>query len=88
MKKVKNELKIISELSKQHKKLQTLIHYVNIESLKEVNRLMSPNKAVGVDGLTKERYNEHLDENLENLMARMKAIRYRPKPGIYVNIWY
>lgn len=84
--KVKNELRIISELSKKHTRLQTLIHLVNIESLKEENRKMDSKKAVGIDGVTKEVYNEHLEENLENLMKRMKAFRYRPKPTRRVEI--
>lgn len=77
---MKNELRIISENSKKHERLQTLIQYVNVKTLWEENRM------VDVDGVTKEQYNQHLKENLENLMQRMKAFRYRPKPTRRVEI--
>lgn len=83
---MKNELRIISENSKKHERLQTLIQYVNVKTLWEENRKISSHKAVGVDGVTKEQYNQHLKENLENLMQRMKAFRYRPKPTRRVEI--
>lgn len=37
-------------------------------------------KAVGVDGVTKEQYGENIDENIENLLIRMKKFSYRPYP--------
>jgi len=37
-------------------------------------------KAVGIDGVTKAQYGESLDENLSDLVARMKRLAYRPQP--------
>ena len=37
-------------------------------------------KAVGVDGITKAEYGEKLDENIADLIARMKRFSYKPQP--------
>lgn len=37
-------------------------------------------KAVGADEISKEQYRENLDENLKDLVARMKRMAYRPGP--------
>ena len=43
-------------------------------------------KAVGMDGVDKARYGERLDENLEDMVKRMKHMAYRPEPVRQVNI--
>lgn len=43
-------------------------------------------KAVGIDGITKEEYSRKLEENLENLVERIKAKSYKPKPARKVEI--
>ncbi len=71
-----------SEIAKQankHKRVQTLMHYVNKGNLREEHNQQKKGKATGVDGVNKERYGENLEENLENLMSRMKQFSYRPK---------
>lgn len=50
------------------------------ESLKECFKMLDRKKAVGVDGITKSKYALNLDENLEDLIARMKSMSYRPGP--------
>jgi retron-type reverse transcriptase len=37
-------------------------------------------KAPGVDGVTWRKYEENLDENIEDLVARLIAKQYRPQP--------
>ena len=39
-----------------------------------------PDKATGVDGVTKAEYGENLEENLQDLSARLKRMGYRPGP--------
>jgi len=39
-----------------------------------------------MDGVSWKEYGEHLDENLNNLVARMKAKRYKPQPAKRVYI--
>jgi group II intron reverse transcriptase/maturase len=60
--------------------LQTLMHYINKTTLKEVHKRQETNKASGVDKVTKTIYEENLGENLDNLLARMKTFSYRPQP--------
>lgn len=43
-------------------------------------------RASGVDGVTWREYGEHLEENLRDLVARMKAKRYKPLPAKRVYI--
>jgi RNA-directed DNA polymerase len=72
----------IAELvsQKPEYKLQTLIHLVNEETLRESHRQMAGNKATGIDGVTKARYAEELERNLSGLVERMKRQQYKPQP--------
>ena len=47
---------------------------------------MDGEKAVGIDGVTKEEYSRNLDENIENLVERLKKKSYKPKPARLVEI--
>lgn len=62
------------------RKLQTIMHYVNKENLKEVHKRQEIRKAKGVDRMGKEEYGEKLDENLTDLLGRMRRFQYRPQP--------
>ncbi|GHV45830.1 hypothetical protein FACS1894204_06080 [Synergistales bacterium] len=53
---------------------------VNEDSLKEERRKQARNKATGVDGVSKDEYGEKLEENLANLIERMKKFSYKPLP--------
>ena len=56
------------------------MHKVNKETLKEQHKRQQQGKASGVDQMTKEEYEINLDENLDNLIKRMKSFSYRPQP--------
>jgi group II intron reverse transcriptase/maturase len=71
--------KIVSE--KPEYKLQTIIHVINVENLKEIHKKSEGRKAAGVDNTTKAEYNENLGENLEKLIQRMKRQGYKPQPS-------
>ena len=58
----------------------SLIHLVNKETLKEQHRKQSKGKASGIDKVTKEEYDKDLDNNLDNLLIRMKKLSYKPLP--------
>ncbi|QSX04644.1 group II intron reverse transcriptase/maturase [Sedimentibacter sp. zth1] len=77
MGKIQEEIK---ELSIKHAKLQTLMHYVNEENLKQVHEKQDKKKAVGIDGVTKEQYSEQLEDNIKILLEKMKKFGYKPKP--------
>ena len=73
-------------LSEKHSRLETLINRVNCETLKAKHRKQNARKATGVDKVTKEQYEENLDENIRNLVERMKKFSYRPQPVRRVEI--
>lgn len=61
-------------------KLQTIMHYVNRETLIKQHDRQQANKASGIDGITKEEYDKNLSSNIDNLLDRMKKFSYKPKP--------
>ncbi|MBO6127480.1 MAG: group II intron reverse transcriptase/maturase [Pseudobutyrivibrio sp.] len=70
----------IRTLSVKHSRLETLINHVNHETLAAEHRRQVNGKAVGVDKVTREEYGENLEENLNDLLSRMKRFSYRPQP--------
>ncbi len=76
------KLKRIAWLSASdpHKRFDSLMHHFNVESLAACFHELDGNKAVGIDEVTKARYGEHLEANLQDLVARMKRMAYRPQP--------
>lgn len=76
---MENDFSKIALQSGNHEKVQTIMHYVNKENLAEEHKLQKSGKATGIDKVSKEQYAENLDENLENLIARMKTFSYRPQ---------
>ena len=79
---VLGKLKLIAERAKQDKELKftSLAHLINEESLAACYRELKRYKACGIDGVTVEAYGANLEENLKELVSRMKDKRYRPKP--------
>ena len=78
---MEHELKGIRYQSEKYAKLTTLINRVNEESLKEAHRHQKTGKAVGIDSVTKEEYESNLDENMWELIKRMKTFKYIPQPA-------
>ena len=70
----------IGEQSRKRKKVQNLMCGVNKISLTSQFLKQEKRKAVGIDGVDKEAYGENLDDNLNNLVDRMKKFQYRPLP--------
>ena len=77
---MENEKAEIARLAEKYGREQSLMQYVNKKTLTESYRSQPKKKAAGVDGVTKEQYGERLNENLEDLIARMKRFSYRPYP--------
>jgi RNA-directed DNA polymerase len=61
-------------------KFTSLAHLLTEDSLKECFRELNRNKAPGIDGVTAKEYEANIDDNIEDLVKRLKAKRYRPKP--------
>lgn len=76
---MENDFSKIALQSRNHEKVQTIMHYVNKENLAKEHKMQKSGKATGIDKMSKEQYAENLDENLENLIARMKTFSYRPQ---------
>ncbi len=76
------KLALISERARKEPKLQftSLAHLLNERFLKECYYSLGRDRASGIDGVSWKEYGRQLDENLNNLVARMKAKRYKPQP--------
>ena len=70
----------VAKANATDRKVQNLASYINADSLKAIHRTMDKNKASGIDKVTKEEYGQNLEENLENLVKRMKNGSCRPNP--------
>lgn len=70
----------IASLVERYGRVQSLMKYVNSDTLKESYNKQPKGKAVGVDGITKEQYGENLEENIESLLVRMKKFSYKHIP--------
>lgn len=79
MKEMSNAYSEIAIQARKHEKVQTLMHYVNKGNLLMEHYAQKHGKASGIDGVTKDRYNENLHGNIENLLERMKRFSYRPQ---------
>jgi RNA-directed DNA polymerase len=59
----------------------SLYHHVyDVDNLRACYEAQPKGRAVGVEGVTKEKYGENLEENLQNLSDRLKRMGYRPQP--------
>ncbi len=55
-----------------------LMPHFNQQALTECFQRLDGNKAVGIDGMTKEQYGANLSENINNLVNKLKTMSYRP----------
>jgi len=60
-------------------KWTSLIHHLNEDYLKECFQRLKRDAATGVDGVTVREYEANLEDNIKDLVARMKAWKYRPQ---------
>ena len=59
----------------------SIYHFVtDVDLLRACYQQMEGKKAPGVDGVTKQEYGRKLEENLQDLSARLGRMGYRPKP--------
>ena len=80
--KTMSKLKSIAEKARKDKGFvfNSLAHLINEESLSWCYGELKQGKAPGIDGVSVLKYGENLDENLKDLVERMKADEYRPQP--------
>jgi RNA-directed DNA polymerase len=75
-------LALIAQRAREEPKLRftSLAHLLNEGFLKECYYKLGRDRASGIDGVSWKEYGERLDENLRDLVARLKAKRYKPQP--------
>src|SRR6266849_9194874 len=64
----------------------SLAHLIDESALARAFHRLRSDAAVGVDGITKEQYEQNLEENLRRLHERLKANQYRHQPIRRVHI--
>ncbi|NLI93638.1 MAG: group II intron reverse transcriptase/maturase [Peptococcaceae bacterium] len=79
---VRTKLASIAQRAKRDKKAKfcSLAHLMNKGTLREAFKRLSSTAAPGIDGETKKTYQMNLEENLSNLLTRLKQGSYRPTP--------
>lgn len=78
----------INQIAKEKPKevFTSVYHLINYDLLKECYKELDGTKAVGLDEITKDMYSKDLDENLHNIVEKLKTKSYRPRPSRRVNI--
>jgi hypothetical protein len=61
-------------------KFTALLHHVTVDRLRESFLQLQKKAAPGVDGVTWEQYAKNLEDNVEDLHARLHRGAYRAKP--------
>jgi len=79
---VETQLTRIAEQARENPELRftTLVHHINKQSLMAAHADMQKRKATGVDGVSWATYDQNLETNLDDLVARMKRQAYKPQP--------
>jgi len=82
------KLALISRRAREDSAFQftSLAHLLNAEFLRGCYRSLGKEKACGIDGRSWHDYGENLDDNLVNLVERLKAKKYKPLPAKRVYI--
>lgn len=85
---METKLARISQMSRENPTMifTSIGHLINKEMLRSCHEAMDGDKAKGIDGVSKADYEEHLDENLDRLVDRLKRKAYHPQPARRVEI--
>lgn len=79
---VQTKLDLISQIARRDPQgcINNIAYLLNEENLRDCFGQLKKGKAAGVDGVTLEEYESNLDENLQELVGRMKRQAYKPQP--------
>src|ERR1700686_1478187 len=79
---VSNDLDRVRQVARGDKDVRftALLHHVTVDRLREAYRAIRPGAAPGVDGVTWRDYGEVLEDNLQDLHARVQRGAYRARP--------
>lgn len=80
-------LKVVDRARKDpNARLYSLARLIDQDALRRAFARIRKDAAVGVDGVTKDQYEQNLEENLQQLHERLKSGRYRHQPIRRVHI--
>lgn len=86
---METKLTRIAELAKLNPDLvfTSLAHLLDEDFLKQCHHELPSGKATGINNVTKEKYGEELDKNIQALVERLRRQAYRPVPvkRTYIN---
>ena len=79
---MQTKLELITRRARENPKMRftSLAHHLGEGFLLECFQELKKDKAPGVDGVTVGKYEERLEENLRELVVRLKGKKYRPQP--------
>ena len=82
------KLALITQRAQEEPKSQftSLAHLLNEGYLEACYRKLGRDRACGIDNVTWEEYGRELEKNLEDLVRRLKAKKYKPQPSKRVYI--
>ena len=85
---METKLARIADKSRNEKRpiFTSLYHLINEELLKQCHKELDGSKAVGIDNVSKKEYAENLNENIKDLVIRLKNKAYKPLPALRVYI--
>ena len=79
---METKLNLITKHATEDKsfKFSSLAHLLNEVTLKECFHMLKKDRAPGIDDVTYEEYEKHLNTNIQKLVKKMKAGDYYPQP--------
>jgi len=82
------KLSLIAGRARRDRNFQftSLMHLLNEDFLRDCYNSLNRNKAVGIDEVTWKEYGENLEENLRDLVTKLRRRRYKPLPARRVYI--
>ena len=85
---METKLERIAEISASSPRPEftSLYHLINKEMLMQCHKELDGSKAVGMDEITKREYEKNLEQNIDDLVERLKRKSYKPQPSIRVYI--
>ena len=85
---VHSALSRVREVAKKDRavKFTALLHHITIDALRAAFEQLNKKASSGIDGVTWQQYASGLEENLQNLHARLHRGAYRAKPTRRVHI--
>ena len=80
-------LKVVERARREPEgRFHSLAHRIDEPALRRAYDRMRKDAAVGVDGMTKERYGQDLEQRLQDLHERLRSKSYRHQPILRVHI--